>query len=556
MLRFVIVLQFFTFALSAGQIAVDETNPIVFRFDSRLITVEVLAEDMQGHRVTDLTDKDFALLDNGKPQTLKFFDTRNPKPVPGVQSNAIGHEQIFSNLPEYEKPPSFNIVLIDDLNTSVTDQIRARAQLSTALNRLKSNSPIALMVLDSKLSVAHGLTTNPLALADTVKSLPTYISPLLVLTSEKDQQAAEAESKTIQREMINRPHSTDSPIGIELNDKVPFSKDLSHSLEMRAGWTLNAMKLLATSLASLQGRKNIFWISSAFPIDLMSESTDDPLLKNHNYASMLRSTAAQLAAADVAIYPIGLEGQITTGQMLETTGKLEFQDLQSRQVWQLWSAHETMNELASETGGQAIYGTNDFSNTLVKTLADGEAYYSLAYVPAAKQWDGKYHRLEVKVSRPHVKLTFRKGYFAITSKTPSTDGDGTLIRALDPSANDPFRMGLLVLVTPPDTPNGPIFITYRIKASDLVALGDQGARTIKVDVIAILSDSQGKEEARDADTVTVLLRGDEYGRALTNGVEVRRQLAPVPAGTYSVSTAVIDRISRKIGRVNFPLTIR
>ena len=68
--------------------------------------------------------------------------------------------------------------------------------------------------------------------------------------------------------------------------------------------------------------------------------------------------------------------------------------------------------LAGETGGRGVHHINDLSAAIQEAASDARVSYSLAFSPPADSLDDSYHRLEVTVKRPDVKLRYRPGYVA------------------------------------------------------------------------------------------------------------------------------------------------
>ena len=69
----------------------------------------------------------------------------------------------------------------------------------------------------------------------------------------------------------------------------------------------------------------------------------------------------------------------------------------------------TLMQLAAETGGRAVYNTNNFEPGLEKSLVDTSAYYVLGYTPTRTEDDGKFHKIAVKLKRPGMKGTGTAG---------------------------------------------------------------------------------------------------------------------------------------------------
>ena len=73
-----------------------------------------------------------------------------------------------------------------------------------------------------------------------------------------------------------------------------------------------------------------------------------------------------------------------------------------------------MKYIAKDTGGTYLLGENKFDNFQRVVSRDLGNYYELSYSPKKKKADGKYHKINVKLNRPGIDISFRKGYFDYT----------------------------------------------------------------------------------------------------------------------------------------------
>jgi hypothetical protein len=71
-----------------------------------------------------------------------------------------------------------------------------------------------------------------------------------------------------------------------------------------------------------------------------------------------------------------------------------------------------LTTLAEDTGGAALLDDNDAVKIFRAAQEDSSHYYLLAYVRGNIVRDGKFRRIEVKVQRPGLKVTSRRGYYA------------------------------------------------------------------------------------------------------------------------------------------------
>ena len=74
---------------------------------------------------------------------------------------------------------------------------------------------------------------------------------------------------------------------------------------------------------------------------------------------------------------------------------------------------DSLDILTGATGGRA-FSTLELNGAIAQIDADARTNYSIEYQPAAKNWDGKYHKLRVTVARRGVRLQTELGYYAVS----------------------------------------------------------------------------------------------------------------------------------------------
>ena len=92
-------------------------------------------------------------------------------------------------------------------------------------------------------------------------------------------------------------------------------------------------------------------------------------------------------------------------------GQLNQEDIDLQQ------SQGTMDEIAQDTGGKACKNGNDLTGCVMTALKDSSAYYEMSFYPQKVNWDGRYHKIVVKTSRPGVKLVYRRGYYAFDASS-------------------------------------------------------------------------------------------------------------------------------------------
>jgi VWFA-related protein len=305
------------------------------------------------------------------------------------------------------------VLVLDSLNTPLDDQTHVRAQMLKYLKKIPAGRRMAIFALGTQLRLLQGFTDDPALLTAALNNQKNgkQVSPLLQSTAE-----AAATQETVDALMV---HAAEAATAMQ-----QFSaEENSTRSEVRLKRTLQALQQLAQYLGGMPGRKNVAWFSGGFPMVLLP----DPDLPNGFGAQRddqqeVHKTDALLAAAQVAIYPIGAEG--VAADLLYSAGadsRLTQQQL-SRPGWgqaqERNANHEAMDEMAKDTGGVALYGTNDLADALNRVVAHGSYFYTLTYTSTNPATDGQFRKIQVQLANLRgYRLAYRRGYYADKANT-------------------------------------------------------------------------------------------------------------------------------------------
>jgi VWFA-related protein len=407
-----------TAAVAGAQTAQNGT----IRVNTQLVQVSVVVRDKSGP-VTGLTSEDFTVLDNGKPQRIDVFsasDSRNRKQTspgavpPGVASNIINAAG--------EVPNTATVILFDIMNTSndggrqtdtlgrqtnnfptlgattnnltaINDQKDAIKQLVSYLRTIREGDRVALFVLGYQLHVIQDFTGDPNVLLRAAERLEAL-----------DQAGIEVSSQAQLATLLEPPPISNSDGSVTYVGTPGFADSMVVlSAITRAVSTADAFEAIARHMSGLPGRKNLVWMSAGFPfkpvvsVRKLGIQAQAPVETPDDFSSQLTRASKALNDANVAIYPVDYQG--------------------------LAGAYpEVMMRLASATGGNVSYHTNDLKDAVSTAVADGDVSYTLGFYPADEKYDGKLHDLKVKVDRKDVDLHYRAGYY---STPPDSSGKAT-----------------------------------------------------------------------------------------------------------------------------------
>jgi hypothetical protein len=318
--------------------------------------------------------------------------------------------------------------------------------------------------------------------------------------------------------------------------------------EWRSQYTLDAFTLLARALAIVPGRKNLIWISSGFPFDTSSNAPE------------LRRVATLLAATRIAVYPVDVRGVVFTDADAQTRDSEIFLQTQpyglaSGSDLENSSIIETMENLASITGGRAHVNNNDLEGAIADSMQTGSNYYSVAYRPANTEWNGKFRKIAIKTSRRNVKLLYRSGYYATSDTFGSKDDvNGAVATAMQPSAPVSTQLIMKTRVVPPKAPDVATSIDMLIDVHDLTLTEEKGRKKPQVQFVAIAWDTTGKQCATFSGVVDAVLSPAQLDSLFRTGLQIHKEMVLKP-GSYQLRLGVMDRLSGRIGTLDVPLTI-
>jgi hypothetical protein len=317
----------------------------------------------------------------------------------------------------------------------------------------------------------------------------------------------------------------------------------------RVETTVDAIGALSRAVAGYAGRKNLLWLSAGFPLYVGPNlNLPDPMRHVANYQAQVNRLGIALASSQIAVYPIDVRGLMVNQYDASTRTGESFRDMSA-----LWSTHDTMREIANQTGGEAFYNTNGIRQAMSRTIDRGSHYYSLAYVPNNRQWNGKYRSIKVKVANQSLKLQYRRGYMALPEQELAGDDLPLHLvsQAMQPGFPDSTMLFMKVLVLPPDDEHPMVRIDYAIPAKYITFRDVPGrGMTASVDFVSVAWDKKGKQVALQAQGVDSPLgpESTRYGVAAHQEMRLR-------AGEYVLKLGAIDLTSQNIGTVEVPLVV-
>jgi len=567
-----------------------------FKANVHVVVIDVVVTDSNGEPVTGLQQSDFQISEEGQPQTMASFEEHkgipDPRMIPALPANT------YTNFPVTQPPDSLDVILLDTLNTPVSNLSNVRLQLASFLKSIPEGSHIAIFTLSSDLRMVQGFSSDPAilqaALAKPGSRPPP--SPLLGL----------GPAENLDTDINTQLAATGAGLpaaGVASMEKLQqFQNQAQNSQDqMRTAQTLKALQTLATYLAGVPGRKNVLWFSQTFPLSIIPGRGVQNYESTLSEQEQLRKTVNLLAAAQVSIYPISPEGLaqkfVSDESRVKSVSQSSWRTVQGQQIAEVTSpawntdqglqdqalrehsrqaAHEsTMDEIATDTGGEAFYNTNGFSHVLAHVIEDGARYYTITYSPHDKTVDGHFRRIDVKLLKGDYKLAYRRGYF---SEEAGSRKNTTVQETRDPlrplmlsglpnSTQIVYEVRVAPLAPSATRPNTTdasaktsfkgsairYSVNFAIRLPDLTfSVTPDGQHNSKIELALVAYDEGGAPLNSMVKSADVSLNPQLYAAFAKMGLQLHEEI-DVPNGSAYLRAGICDLATSRSGTLQIPL---
>jgi hypothetical protein len=344
-----------------------------------------------------------------------------------------------------------------------------------------------------------------------------------------------------------------------------------------AEMAVNALRLTETLQREQQGRSSLFALlalskkqqilAGRKTILFFSEGLETPPSLEH----VLRAAISEANRANVSVYAVDARGLVTANQLAANRDMLTQAAMTGQRQQLLRGQVPTTREemliadnaeaalrrdvqgaladLATSTGGLLIANTNDMRTSLSRAVGDLAGYYELAYTPTNREYDGRFRRISVKVSRKDVVVQTRSGYFAVPAGEASVTFpyELDLLKALRDRA-DPRELSLRTRAFHFGFEKGSLRHTVVIEMPlrGIAFENDPGGREDRAhfSFLGVLRSQSGFVAEKFSQDYPLSVPRDKLA-ALREGNAVFLRSFTLPPGTYSLETAAMDQGSRK-----------
>lgn len=392
-----------TTIVSAQQIgqnkAAISSDTLTLSVKSQLVVESVIAKDKDGKFIPGLTAKDFTLTEDGAAQTIRFCE----------------HEQLpITAAPLGPAPGGEELKLYKRLaRTQITPE---STQSAASSGRYKNRRLLALYFDMSAMRPADQLR----ALAAAEKFLRTQMTPVDLVSILRYQGGSVdvLQDFTADRNKLLSILQTlvigEGQGSIETIDDASsadtgaaFGQDDSEFNVFNTDRQLSALQTAARMLGQLNEKKSLVYFASGLR------------LNGINNQAQLHATVDAAIKAGVAFWPVDARGLVAEAPLGDATqgspGNAGMYTGAAAQATtdEFQQSQDTLFALAGDTGGKALFDSNDLTQGIVQAQHSITDYYILGYYTTNTAQNGKFRRIKVSLAAPaDTKLSYREGYFA------------------------------------------------------------------------------------------------------------------------------------------------
>jgi VWFA-related protein len=369
-MRLLAVLPISALAVAAIGAQVPQTPAPDFRTEINYVSLPVRVLDRRGQFVRGLGSDDFAVFEDGKPQTIASFSAVDIPIAPASSIPNSARETLPT--PPSSEPTEVEgrvyLFVVDDLLLSGESTLKLRNLMRKFIREKLGAGDVAAVLLTSG---ARG-----------------------------------------------QPFTQDRKLLVDAVERVIGQFDPEFEGMSMTGMPHRVLSILAEQprrLAAIQGRRKALVLISINPLC-------DGAARDCEMLSPILEDAARFDVTFYTIDPKGLSpppretaawSAPRTGEAVAASGGYDNVG-HAASAWRQsgWGPTSGSRILAEESGGFAVSRTNSFDAFFERLVRENSSYYLIGYYSTNTASDKKLRKHEVRVDRRGVRAVHRPGYFA------------------------------------------------------------------------------------------------------------------------------------------------
>lgn len=506
-----------------------------FRVEVNYVEIDAHAVDAQGKFVDDLNQGEFQVLEDGTPQTISVF-TRVKLPLerqdPPLFKGTPIDPDVQSNLREFNG--RVFVLVLDDLQTDARRSPILKAGARQFINRFIGANDLAAVVFTGGATDKGQEFTNSRArlLASVDKFIGSKLPSELMSKLDDYYRAQQMQQQPRDTNLAERGY--------------------------KARNSLITLRNLAQYLSGVKGRrKAVIWFGEGIDYDTENPFSPDTSILHDT----MKEAIAEATRAGVSFYGVdarglgaGLDEAIDIGGVPVDDPYFNSPSVAIQN--EVRRAQDNMRVMSEETGGFAVINQNDLNRAFERIIEDNSNYYVLGYYPTNDKRDGRFRKVEVRVTRPGIKVQARNGYTAPNRKATVSKSDKPdpkvppeIIEALaNPIPTGGVGMSIFAAPFSGSGGKSSVALTVEFAPGSLKFVESNGKFNEDLEVHVLAIDAGGKLQDGGPSNAPLRLSQGNHDAVVANGFRIVRRLS-LPPGRYQIRVAAKESNGRGVGTV-------
>jgi VWFA-related protein len=533
-------LLWLAFARSASAQQIGQNKPtdapqgFTLSVKVQLVVETVVVKDKQGNTIPGLTAKDFAVTEDGVPQTIRFCEHQDlaaeAKPLP-VSKSADENITIYKKLARTQIAPE----------SPDTERYKNRRLLALYFDMSAMRPADQLRALNAaKQFIRTQLTT--VDLVSIMRYNSASVDILQDFTSDRDRLLSILETLIVGE---GQDSAVDVDDASSADTGAAFGQDDSEFNVFNTDRQLSALQTAAKMLGQVNEKKSLIYFAGGLRLNGIDNQ------------AQLHATVDAAIKAGVSFWPIDARGLVASAPLGDATQGSQgnagiYTGAAASAVTSAFQlSQDTLYALAGDTGGKALFDSNDLDHGILQAQQAISDYYVIGYYTTNAMRNGKFRHVKVSLAQDvEARLDYRQGYYADKefSKFTAVDKERQLEDALmleDPITElsiameiDHFQLNRAEYFVP---------IVVKIPGRELALAKRGGAEHTLIDFVGEIKDMVGGVTVSNVrDNVNIKLSDATAAELAHRPIEYDTGFTLLP-GKYMIKFLARDDETGRIG---------
>jgi len=390
----------------------ETIEPLEHEVTVELVVVEVFVTDKEGNFIDSLTKNDFEIFEDGKRVEIQYFAVVSPEKEFLVEE--IPEEVQEAKIPIVPQKMKL-VILFDNLNTYrffLISQWPQIVEMFKALSGKVEETMVIELNREYGMRIIQPFTSDQSLLAEKISEFEVDI------WREFEEHYLRSQMETLEKE--RRLSLMDRFIGHPEYLMYAFGQEARYLRRLRLGDSFSAFLAAVNYIRRFEGVKSVLMVSDGFHLEERGTGVVrifDPfkvfggkkIFEQREAFDEFIKLINEERLIFYAVSPKGLREFFSVNAPGYIPGRGVFSDEMEQWKKEIYS----LQEIADKTGGLYLAGQKKFEDFIKEMGRDLTHFYDISYSPLKKRKKG-YHKIEVRVKKPGLKVRHKKSYSDFT----------------------------------------------------------------------------------------------------------------------------------------------